>query len=184
MREQLVILGLFTYASDARRALYLLHDQEFFSDEITAAFRVAGSSRRDPAAGKPQWSDQLRQIHRGDEPDSGSSAQFETMLERIRLHHKDAIALDADLSRGAGIIAVRGTRIHEAEGLLRAAGARIILGHERERLDWGHHDQSNHAPHSTPYTPPPPLEPGHILLFREVLRVDKENVGSADTSGR
>jgi hypothetical protein len=35
-----VVIGLFPYASDARRAVHALHEEHFTSDQIIAAFRA------------------------------------------------------------------------------------------------------------------------------------------------
>ncbi len=199
MAEQTVVIGLFPYASDARRALHVLHEHHFGSDQVTAAFREAGSPRRDSGEGASnRWFGQLRQLYRGDErgPDSVPNVptRFETMLEQIDLHREDAAILDTDLGRGAAIVTVRGPRTHEAQALLQAAGARIVHGRDRYSREWERADRDSHdresreqasqIVHSTPFNPPRPVEPGHIQLFGEVLRVHKEKVSSGDVRVR
>jgi hypothetical protein len=176
--KQPVVIGLFSYASDARRSLHTLHQHGFSSDQVTAAFREAGASRRDPDhGGSSQWFGQLRQLYRGDEtsPANTTPDLFAAMLEQIDLKREDAAALDADLSRGAGIIMIRGEGIREAEALLQKARARIVHGQDRHLED--RVDRDNHVVvHSTPFHSPQPPEHDHLQLFGEVLRVHKEPV--------
>jgi uncharacterized protein (TIGR02271 family) len=184
--EQSVVIGLFSYASEARRSLHTLHQHGFSSDQVTAAFREAGAPRRDPErGGSSQWFGQLRQLYRGDETSLASYTPdlFASMLEQIDLKREDAAALDADLSRGAGIIMVRGERIREAEALLQRERARIVHGQDRRLED--HADSDNHVVvHSTPFHSPQAPERDHIQLFGEVLRVHKETVSSGDVRVR
>ena len=216
MNDEQVVIGLFSYASDARRALHVLHEHHFASDQVTAAFRETGSARPTAAegVGAGWWFGQLRQLYRGDERVQPGTPQvgthFQTMLQQIDLSHEDAAAIDDDLSRGAAIVTVRGTRAQEAQALLQAAGARIVHGqdpspaspsrllnnhetdrapdrvndHEKDRVNGRVNDYVNNIAHSTPFHSPEPAEPGHIQLFGEVLRVHKEKVSSGEVRVR
>jgi hypothetical protein len=62
-----VIVGVFVYASDARRALNILHDHQFTSSEVEAAFRALALDKESPeenGRGDVKWFGQLRQIYR------------------------------------------------------------------------------------------------------------------------
>jgi uncharacterized protein (TIGR02271 family) len=181
-----VVTSVFPYASDARRALNLLREHQFSSDEVTAAFREPAATPASSASGR--WFGQLRQLYQGEggsEPTGGSGlTEFEAKLAQLDLSEQDAVTLDRELGRGAAIVTVRaGARNQEAEALLEQRGARILRGRDSERAM-----AAAAAPEptvtSTPFTPPRPAEPGHIQLFGEVLRVHKEKVSSGDVQVR
>lgn len=192
--DEAVVIGLFSYASDARRTLHVLHEQEFTSDQIVAAFREAAGSRTGsdrgsvPIRASSRWFGQLRQIYRGAEraeswPEATTTG-FETMLAQIDLAPQDAQMLDRDLDRGAAIVMVKaGTRCEEARALLKQRGAYIVHGrHDRE---WSRPAEAKPAiVNSTPFTAPQEAAPDHIQLFGEVLRVRKEKVSSGDVQVR
>ncbi len=64
--DEPVVIGLFAYASDARRALHSLHEQHFPPDQIIAAFRAPSDSKVKadgdalPMRSSGQWFGQLR----------------------------------------------------------------------------------------------------------------------------
>jgi uncharacterized protein (TIGR02271 family) len=192
--DEVVVIGLFSYASDARRALHILHEQEFTSDQIIAAFREPAGSRTGsdggsvPIRASGRWFGQLRQIYRGDERAEGwpeaTTMGFEAMLAQIDLAPQDAQMLNRDLDRGAAIVMVKaGTRGEEARALLKQRGASIVHGrHDRE---WSRPTEAKPAiVNSTPFTAPQEAAPDHIRLFGEVLRVRKEKVSSGDVHVR
>jgi uncharacterized protein (TIGR02271 family) len=194
-----IVMGLFPYASDARRALHALHEHHFASDEIVAAFREPGSSRAEasvPVRESGKWFGQLREIYRGDDGGvkrvggtqigtEGNTPEFQAMLAQIDLSPREAFILDHDLDRGAAIVTVKaGARNQEARALLEQWGARIVRGrHDTESLTATEPKPATIV-HSTTFDPPKPAEPDHIQLFGEVLRVRKEKVSSGDVHVR
>jgi uncharacterized protein (TIGR02271 family) len=192
--DNAVVIGLFPYASDARRALHALHEYHFSSDQIVAAFREPGSARveaegasvRMRESGK--WFSQLREIYRGDDrgvnrrgiEQPGSEAAttgFEAMMAQIDLSPREAFILDHDLDRGAAIVTVKaGARNQEARALLEQRGARIVRSRHDTESPTGTEPEPATIVHSTPFQPPQPAASDHIQLFGEVLRVRKEKV--------
>jgi uncharacterized protein (TIGR02271 family) len=200
-----VVIGLFPYASGARRAVHALHAHNFTSDQIIAAFRAQAGLEAEaggapvPMRGSGKWFGQLREIYRGDDAgvnrggfaDAGpeaTTAGFETMLAEIDLSPQDALILDHDLDRGAAIVTVRaGARNQEARALLEQRGARIVNGRrDREPLRAIEPMEPKAATivQSQPFNPPAAAAPDHIQLFGEVLRVRKEKVSSGDVQVR
>ena len=195
LNTQPVVVGLFASAGDAKRALHVLHQDHFAPEEVTAAFREPVGSGYDveesPArvGSNDRWFGQLRQLYRGDEhhpqglefPLETGPTRFQAVLQQLDLPRTNAADIDHDLARAAAMVVVRSQRVQDAGALLHQAGARIVYGDER-----GIHAASQPAPvvHSTPYTADKPLEPGHIQLFGEVLRVRKETVSSGDVRVR
>jgi uncharacterized protein (TIGR02271 family) len=195
-----VVMGLFPYASDARRALHALREHDFASDEIVAAFREPGSSRPEaasvPMRESGKWFGQLREIYRGDDGGvkrggstqigaEGNTPGFEAMLAQIDLSPREAFILDHDLDRGAAIVTVKaGARNQEARALLEQRGARIVRGRHDTESPAATEPKPATIVHSTPFDPPKPAEPDHIQLFGEVLRVRKEKVSSGDVHVR
>ncbi len=122
-----VVIGLFPNASDARRALDALHENQYPPDQITAAFRTPADSQAEveatsvPMRGSGKWFGQLREIYRGEDGgvDRAGAAQsrpevsttgFDAMLAQIDLSPQDTLTLDHDFDRGAAIVAVRAGR--------------------------------------------------------------------------
>ncbi len=198
-----VVIGLFSYASDARRALNLLREQHFSSDEIAAAFRdpapthAAAEEASVPLRGSGKWFGQLRQLYRGDErvedtqrtrlaelPAQAAPNEFETMLARLDLSPQDARILDHEFDQGGAIVTVKaGARNREARTLLEQRGARIV--HARNSASPPVSTPAS-APvvTSSPFSAPQQSDPGHIQLFGEVLRVHKEKVSSGEVQVR
>ncbi len=191
-----VVIGLFSYASDARRALNSLREHHFSADEVAAAFR-------EPAVvsvrGSGQWFGQLRQLYHGDDrlentrPASGTDiapqaklTDFETMLAQIDLSPQDARILDRDLDRGGAIVTVKaGARNPEAHALLEQRGAHIVHGRSPEPpAETAAASAPAPVVTSTPFSAPRQPDPDHIQLFGEVLRVRKEKVSSGDVQVR
>ncbi len=197
--DEAVVIGLFPYASDARRALHALHEHHFTSDQIAAAFREPANARAD-AEGAPvpmresgKWFGQLREIYRGDDRRRGGVAQigpevnseFETMLAQIDLSPREALILDHDLDRGAAIVTVKADgRNQEARALLEQRGARIVHGRQDRDSPAALEPSSPGIVNSTPFQSAEPAEPDHIQLFGEVLRVRKEKVSSGNVHVR
>jgi uncharacterized protein (TIGR02271 family) len=202
--DERVVIGLFPYASGARRAVHALHAHNFTSDQIIAAFRAQAGLEAEaggapvPMRGNSKWFGQLREIYRGDDgvnrggfaeigPEA-TTAGFEVMLAEIDLSPQDALILDRDLDRGAAIVTVRaGARNQEARALLEQRGARIVQGHrDREPLRAIEPMEPKAATivQSQPFNPPAAAAPGHIQLFGEVLRVRKEKVSGGDVQVR
>jgi uncharacterized protein (TIGR02271 family) len=198
--DELVVIGLFPYASDARRAVHALHEDHFTSDQIIAAFRAPGGLQAAgapaPMRGSGKWFGQLREIYRGDDGgvDRGEVAQigteatttgFEAMLAQIDLAPQDALILDHDLDHGAAIVTVRaGARNQEARTLLEQRGARIVHGRQDREPVTALEPKAATIVHSTPFQSPAEAAPDHIQLFGEVLRVRKEKVSSGDVHVR
>jgi uncharacterized protein (TIGR02271 family) len=198
--DEAVVIGLFPYASDARRALHALHEHHFTSDEIVAAFREPGSARAEGEGASVRmresgkWFSQLREIYRGDDrgvnrrgiEQPGSEATttgFEAMMAQIDLSPREAFILDHDLDRGAAIVTVKASaRNQEARELLEQRGARILRG--RHDTESPTEPEPATIVHSTPFQSPQPAAPDHIQLFGEVLRVRKEKVSSGDVQVR
>jgi uncharacterized protein (TIGR02271 family) len=175
-----VVIGLFAYASDARRALLLLREHRFLSDEVTAAFREPGTSGVD----NQRWFGHLRQLYRGGEA-SERPDQFEAMLGQLDLSPEDTVILERDLKRGGAIVTVKaGERNQEARALLEQRGAHIVHARNLEQAAAAPAPRPEIVTASTPLNAPPPAEPGHIQLFGEVLRVRKEKVSSGDVHVR
>jgi uncharacterized protein (TIGR02271 family) len=206
--DERVVIGLFTYASGARRAVHALHAHNFTSDQIVAAFRAQAGLESEagrapiPMRGSGKWFGQLREIYRGDDgelnrggfaetgPDA-TTAGFEVMLAEIDLSPQDALILDRDLERGAAIVTVRaGARNQEARALLEQRGARIVNGRRDREPPTAIESIESREPkastivHSTPFNSPAEAAPDHIQLFGEVLRVRKEKVSSGDVQVR
>lgn len=198
-----VVIGLFPYASDARRALNALREHSFSSDEVSAAFREPSSARPEdeaspaPARGTGQWFGQLRQLYHGDhrvESETQATGteiapparlnDFETMLAQLDLTPHDAQILDRDLDRGGAIVTVRaGARNAEAQALLERRGAHIVHGRNSAPAT-STPSVSGPMVNSAPFSSPQDAPPGHIQLFGEVLRVHKEKVSSGDVQVR
>jgi uncharacterized protein (TIGR02271 family) len=194
------VIALFRYGIDARRALDELHERDFTSDEIAAAFRPPANSRAEadevsvPMKGNSKWFGQLREIYRGDDSgkDRGGVAdaapqtatrEFEDMLAQID-HSPQGVA-DRDLDRAAAIVTVRaGARNEEARTLLEQRGARIVHGrHDHDSLSSAELPPPANVD-STPFNSPPPVASDHVQLFGEVLRVRKEKVSTGDVRVR
>jgi uncharacterized protein (TIGR02271 family) len=200
--DEPVVVGLFPYAIDARRALDELHEHHFTSDEIAAAFRGPGNSQAKveegsvPVPGSSKWFGQLREIYRGDDvgvnrrqvaqtgPQAITSG-FDAMLAQIDLSPEDARVLDRDLDRDAAIVTVRaGVRNQEARVLLEQRGARIVRGHYDRESSKTIEPEAATIVNSQPFTPPQQAASDHVQLFGEVLRVRKEKVSSGDVHVR
>jgi len=202
--DERVVIGLFPYASGARRAVHALHAHNFTSDQIIAAFRaqagleVEGGGAPVPIRGNSKWFGQLREIYRDDAgvnrggfaevgPEA-TTAGFEVMLGEIDLSPQDALILEHDLERGAAIVTVRaGARNQEARALLEQRGARIVQGRRDRKPQTAIEPTEPKAAtivHSTPFNSPAESAPDHIQLFGEVLRVRKEKVSNGDVQVR
>jgi uncharacterized protein (TIGR02271 family) len=203
--DERVVIGLFAYASGARRAVHALHAHNFTSNQIVAAFRAQAGLKTEggeapmPMRGSGKWFGQLREIYRGDDGEvnrggfaetgpEATTAGFEVMLSEIDLSPQDALILNRDLERGAAIVTVRaGARNQEARVILEQRGARIVQGHrDREPPTAIESIEPKAAAvvHSTPFNSPADAVPDHIQLFGEVLRVRKEKVSSGDVHVR
>jgi uncharacterized protein (TIGR02271 family) len=203
--DERVVIGLFPYASGARRAVHALHAHNFTSDQIIAAFRAQAGLQAEaggapvPMRGNSKWFGQLREIYRGDDGEvnrggfadvgpEATTAGFEVLLGEIDLSPQDALILDRDLERGAAIVTVRaGARNQEARALLEQRGARIVQGRrDREPPTAIESTEPKAATivHSTPFNSPAEAAPDHIQLFGEVLRVRKEKVSNGDVRVR
>jgi uncharacterized protein (TIGR02271 family) len=200
--DETVVIGLFPYASDARRALHALHEHHFTSDQIVAAFREPGSARAEAEGASVRmresgkWFSQLREIYRGDDrgvnrrgiEQPGSEATttgFEAMMAQIDLSPREALILDHDLDRGAAIVTVKaGARNQEARALLEQRGARILRGRHDTESPTATEPEPATIVHSTPFQSPQPAASDHIQLFGEVLRVRKEKMSSGDVQVR
>jgi uncharacterized protein (TIGR02271 family) len=171
-----IVIGLFPYASDARRALLVLREHQFPPDEVSAAFREPGTSGTD----NHHWFGQLRQLYHGGKSDDRPT-QFDAMLGQLDLSPEDTAILDRDLKSGGAIVTVKARkRNHEARALLEGRGARIVHARNSQLTP----AKPSAVVASTPFTAPQPAEPGHIQLFGEVLRVRKEKVSSGDVNVR
>ena len=98
--EDPVVIGLFPYANDARRALDALRENHYSSDQIAAAFRTPADSRAEvegtsmPRSGK--WFGQLREIYRGEDGGVGRAGTIQTESSTTGF---DAMLAQIDLSR-------------------------------------------------------------------------------------
>jgi uncharacterized protein (TIGR02271 family) len=170
-----VVIGLFSYASDARRAFLMLRERQFPPNEIAAAFEEPGRAPGD----NHHWFGQLRQLYHGErsteQPDS-----VQSMFGNLDLAPPDIAILERDLKRGGAVVTVRsGSRNQEARTLLEERGARIVHAQGVTQPEAGLERVTSSAAF-----PPPPAEPGHIQLFGEVLRVHKEKVDSGEVHVR
>jgi uncharacterized protein (TIGR02271 family) len=176
-----IVIGLFSNAGDARRALDNLREHHFSNDEVHAAFRDPAPSVEGSASGR--WFGELRQLYhgedRGEERAVAAPNGFEAMLARHELSREDAAVLNSE----AIVTVSAGRRNQGAQSLLEQCGARILRG--------GNVQGQEPAPStpvpavtSTALTPPREAEPGHIQLFGEVLRVRKEKLNSGEVHVR
>ena len=176
-----IVLGLFSNAGDARRALDNLREHHFSNDEVHAAFRAPSPSAEESGSGR--WFGQLRQLyhgeHRSEERAVAGPTGFEAMLERLDLSREDA----ADLNGDAIVTVNAGRRNQEAQSLLEQCGARILRGRSVKRQTAAPATPEPVVA-STPFTPPGEADPGHIQLFGEELRVRKEKVNSGEVQVR
>jgi uncharacterized protein (TIGR02271 family) len=174
-----IVIGLFSDASDARRALSSLREHQFSNNEVNAAFRNAAPSPAGSESG--QWFGQLRHIYqqRSDDTAGAGPTDFEAMLARLDLSRRDAAVLDRDLRDEAIITVDAGDRKREAQALLEQSGARILSGRNEQ---WQSPAAAVREPtvSSAPFTPPREASPGHIQLFGEELRIRKEKVSSGE----
>jgi uncharacterized protein (TIGR02271 family) len=172
-----VVLGLFPDASGARRALLVLQEHQFPSDEVAATFRepaIAGTNNQ-------QWFGQLRQLYHGEAANQRPN-RVDATLGQLDLSPQDAAILERDLQGGGAIVTVTaGSRNQEAQTLLEQHGARIMRSRNAQQAGVP-------APPtvvaSAPIVAPQPADPDHIQLFGEVLRVRKEKVSSGDVHVR
>jgi uncharacterized protein (TIGR02271 family) len=198
-----VVIGIFPRASDARRALQALREQQFSADQVAAAFREQNSAPVETEQGRSNvransdWFGQLRQLYHGDDrPEStrlGTTAplepqatrtSFEAMLAQLDLSSQEKRTLDSELDRGAAIVTVTaGARNPEARTLLEQRGARIVNGRKPEQPALAEAAPATVVT-STPFVSPRPADPGHIQLFGEVLRVRKEKVADGEVHVR
>jgi uncharacterized protein (TIGR02271 family) len=199
------VIGIFSYPSDARRALGMLHERQFASEQLNAAFReptAAGAATEDPTAagsgaghGSGAWFGQLRRIYRGDRPpveregdaESGAFAStqggLEQMLESLELAPGETALLRRDLEHGGAIVIVHaGERNPEAQALMEARNGRILQS--RSRKSPLPEPSGIEVVDSAPFAPPQPAQPDRIQLYGEVLRVRKEKVSSGDVHVR
>jgi len=172
-----VVIGLFPYASDARRALLVLREHQFSSGEVAAAFREPGTA----GTNNQHWFGQLRQLYHGEGADQRPT-HIDATLGQLDLSPQDKAILERDLKAGGAIVTVKaGSRNQEAQALLEQRGARIVHARNTELAETA-------APPTvvatTPFVAPQRAEPGHIQLFGEVLRVRKEKVSSGDVHVR
>jgi hypothetical protein len=177
--DEPAVMGLFPYGIDARRALQALHERNFTSGQITAAFRVAPDSRTrssEPSGSmrdNDKWFGQLREIYRGEdganrkgadqfEPEI-STVGFDAMMAQIDLSPQDVRLLDHD----PAIVAVRaGARNAEARVLLEQRGARIVQGRQDPEARKTVEATPPVTVNTQPFQSPPPAESDHITLRR------------------
>jgi uncharacterized protein (TIGR02271 family) len=198
-----VVIGVFPYASDARRALHALREHHFSAHEVAAAFREPGRPRAEaeevsvPVRDSGRWFGRLRELYHGDDRvESATQAkdaafapqarptEFETMLAQLDLSAEDELILDRDLDRGGAIVTVKaGARNPEARTLLEQRGARIVQGRNPD-VPATLAPASAPVVSSAPFAAPQQADPGHIQLFGEVLRVRKEKVSSGEVHVR
>ncbi|HET6218363.1 MAG TPA: YsnF/AvaK domain-containing protein [Acidobacteriaceae bacterium] len=194
-----VVIGIFPLASDARRALQALREQQFSADEVAAAFReqspapVETEEAPGPVRANRDWFGQLRQLYHGDDrlesTRRGATAplappatptSFEAMLVQLDLSSQETRTLD----HAAAIVTVTaGARNPEARTLLEQRGARIVNRRKPEQPAIAEATPGTVVT-STPLVAPPPADPGHIQLFGEVLRVRKEKVANEEVHVR
>jgi uncharacterized protein (TIGR02271 family) len=172
-----IVIGLFSNAGDARRALNNLREHHFSNDEVHAAFRDPAPSPEESGSGR--WFGQLRQLYRGEDRSEdavgGGSGDFEAMLAQLNLSREDSAG-----SSGEAIVSVNaGGRNEAAQSLLEQCGARILRGRNLQGQATAPATPEP-AVTSDPFTPPREADPGHIQLFGEVLRVRKEKVSSGE----
>jgi uncharacterized protein (TIGR02271 family) len=174
-----IVIGIFSNAGDARRALDNLREHRFSNDEVHAAFRDPGPSPE--GSGSSRWFGQLRQLYHGEDRSEATAVTgqtgFDAMLARLDLSQEDA-----SVRNGEAIVTVTGRRNEGAQSLLEQCGAHILRGRSLQ----GRAAPATPEPAvtSTPFTPPRQAEPGHIQLFGEVLSVRKEKVNSGEVHVR
>jgi uncharacterized protein (TIGR02271 family) len=179
--HQPIVIGLFSNAGDARRALDILREHHFSNDEVHAEFRQPAPSPG--GSGSGQWFGQLRQLYHGEHSSEERAVAgptgFETLLARFDLPQQDATVLN-----GEAIVTVNaGGRNEGAQSLLEQCGARILRGRSVQG-QVAAPATNEPAATSTPIMPPGEAGPGHIQLFGEELRVRKEKVNSGEVHVR
>jgi uncharacterized protein (TIGR02271 family) len=191
--EDPVVIGVFAHAKDARRALDALRESHYSSDQMSAVFRTSADSRAEvestsvPMQGSDKWFGELREIYRGENggvdragivqaESSTTTADFDAMLAGIDLSPQD---------RGAAIVTVRAAaRNAEARTLLEKCDARIVHGRNTGEAARTVEPPSGATVRSTPFNPPRQVQPDHVQLFGEVLRVRKEKVSTGEVHVR
>jgi uncharacterized protein (TIGR02271 family) len=176
-----IVIGIFSHAGDARRALDNLREDQFSNDEVHAAFGDAGPSPE--GSGSSRWFGQLRQLYHGEDRTEATGITgptgFEAMLERLDLSREDAT-----VRNGEAIVTVNaGRRNERAQSLLEQCGAHILRGRNLQGQSAAPATPEPEVT-STPFTPPREADPGHIQLFGEVLSVRKEKVNSGEVHVR
>ena len=198
--EDLVVIGLFAHANDARRALDALQERHYSSDEISAVFRTSADSRAEvestaaPMQGSGKWFGQLREIYRGENggvdragivPADSPITDFDATLARIELSPQDRLALEHGFERGAAIVTVRAAaRNADVRTLLEKCDALIVTGRYTGEPMRTVEPTSGATVRSTPFNPPSQALPDHVQLFGEVLRVRKEKVSTGEVHVR
>jgi hypothetical protein len=161
-----IVIGLFPYASDARRAFLMLRERQFPSNEVAAAFEEPDSAPGDHR----QWFGQLRQLYRA-ERTAEHPDRLQSMLGKLDLAAGDIAVLERDLKCGGAIVTVEsGPRNQEAQALLERRGARIVQTHYRPPTEVA----AGRVTSSNSLLALETADLGHIHLFGEVLRVHKE----------
>jgi uncharacterized protein (TIGR02271 family) len=170
-----IVIGLFSNAGEARRALNNLREHHFSNDEVHAAFRDPAPSPEESGSGR--WFGQLRQLYHGEDRREDAvgwgSGDFEAMLAQLDLSREDSAVFSAIVTVNAG------GRNEWAQSLLEQCGARILRGRNLQGQATAP-AAPEPAVTSDPFTPPREADPGHIQLFGEVLRVRKEKVSSGE----
>jgi uncharacterized protein (TIGR02271 family) len=171
------VIGLFSNAGDARRAMNNLREQHFSNGEVHAAFRDPDPSPEESGSGR--WFGQLRQLYhgenRGEDAVGGGPGDFQALLAQLDLSREDSAVFN-----GEAIVTVNaGGRNEGAQSLLEQCGARILSGRTLQEQATAP-TTPEPAVTSAPFTPPREADPGKIQLFGEVLRVRKEKVSSGE----
>ena len=183
-----LLIGIFRNVKDAEDAIVGLKEQGFAADRIGAAFAApatttaasAGPPGREPQAA---WFGKLRRIfNESGAPGGDASApvreygatDFEASLTGFGIPSARARELAGEIGRGGAIVTVNpGGRERQATEILER-----YHGHVR------HEDATAEQAAEATNKPQTEVEPGHIQLFGEVLRVHKQRVDHGEVRVR